>query len=41
METKHDILVQNKRAIQFKFTVKRKFTIIRGNSPLERPPFSK
>lgn len=32
METKHDILVQNKRAIQFKFTVKRKFTIIRGNS---------
>ena len=32
METKHDILVQNKRDIQFKFTVYRKFTIIRGDS---------
>lgn len=32
METKHDIIVQNKRGIQFKFTIRRKFTIIRGDS---------
>lgn len=32
METKHDILVNNKRGIQFKFTIYRKFTIIRGDS---------
>lgn len=32
METKHDLLIQNKRDIQFKFTIQRKFTIIRGNS---------
>ena len=32
METKYDILIQNKRDIQFKFTIRRKFTILRGNS---------
>lgn len=32
METKHDILIQNKRNIQFKFSIQRKFTLIRGNS---------
>ena len=32
METQHDILVQNKRKIQFKFTIYRKFTVIRGDS---------
>lgn len=32
METQHDILVQNKRKIQFKFTIRRKFTVIRGDS---------
>lgn len=32
METKHDILIQNKRDIQFKFSIRRKYTIIRGNS---------
>ncbi|MBQ2116839.1 MAG: hypothetical protein IIW54_03790 [Lachnospiraceae bacterium] len=32
METKHDILVQNKRDIQFKIFINRKFTIIRGDS---------
>ena len=32
METKHDILVNNKRGVQFKFTIYRKFTIIRGDS---------
>ena len=30
METQHDILVQNKRDIQFKITINRKFTLIRG-----------
>lgn len=33
METKHDILMNNKRGIQFKFTIYRKFTIIRGTAP--------
>lgn len=32
METQHDILVQNKRDIQFKITINRKFTLIRGDS---------
>lgn len=32
METQHDILVQNKRAVQFKFTIHNKITIIRGDS---------
>lgn len=32
METQHDILVQNKRKIQFKFSIYRKFTVIRGDS---------
>jgi hypothetical protein len=32
METKHDILVQNKREVQFKLSINRKFTIIRGDS---------
>ena len=32
METKHDVIVTNKRGVQFKFTVYRKFTIIRGDS---------
>ena len=32
METKHDVIVNNKRGVQFKFTVYRKFTIIRGDS---------
>lgn len=32
METKHDLLIQNKRDIQFKFTIRRKLTFIRGNS---------
>lgn len=32
METQHDILVQNKRAVQFKLKINRKFTIIRGDS---------
>lgn len=32
METQHDILVQNKRDIQFKISIKRKFTVIRGDS---------
>lgn len=32
METQHDILVQNKRDVQFKLSINRKFTIIRGDS---------
>ena len=32
METKHDILIQNKRNVQFKFSIRRKITIIRGDS---------
>ena len=32
METQHDILVQNKRSVQFRFTINRKFTVIRGDS---------
>lgn len=32
METQHDIIVQNKRAIQFRLTINRKFTVIRGDS---------
>lgn len=32
METQHDIIVQNKRAVQFKLTINRKFTVIRGDS---------
>lgn len=32
METKHDILIQNKRDVQFKFTIQRKITVIRGDS---------
>lgn len=32
METQHDILVRNKRAVQFRFTINRKFTFIRGDS---------
>lgn len=32
METKHDLLIQNKRNIQFKFSIQRKITIIRGDS---------
>ena len=32
METKYDILIQNKREVQFKFSINRKITIIRGNS---------
>ena len=35
METKYDILIQNKRDIQFKFTIRRKFTILRGNRKLK------
>lgn len=37
METKHDILMNNKRGIQFKFTIYRKFTIIRGDSACKNP----
>lgn len=32
METQHDIMVTNKRNIQYKFSIKRKITIIRGDS---------
>ena len=32
METQHDILVQNKRDIQFKISINRKITVIRGDS---------
>ena len=32
METQHDILVQNKRWVEFRFTINRKFTVIRGDS---------
>lgn len=32
METQHDILVQNKREIQFKITIRRKITVIRDDS---------
>ena len=28
METKYDILIQNKREVQFKFSINRKITII-------------
>lgn len=37
METKHDILVNNKRGIQFKFTIYRKSTIIQGDSACKNP----
>jgi hypothetical protein len=32
METEYDIVVNNKRGVQFKFTIHRKITIIRGDS---------
>ena len=32
METKHDILIQNRRNVQFKLTIQRKITVIRGDS---------
>ena len=32
METQHDILVNSKRGVQFKLSINRKFTIIRGDS---------
>lgn len=32
METQHDIVINNKRGVQYKFSVSRKFTIIRGDS---------
>jgi hypothetical protein len=39
METVHDILVNNKRGVQFKFSIRRKFTIIRGDSATGKTTF--
>lgn len=39
METVHDILVNNKRGVQFKFEIHRKFTIIRGDSATGKTTF--
>ncbi len=39
METTHDIVVNNKRGVQFKFSIHRKFTIIRGDSATGKTTF--